>query len=185
MSAPENIVTAVARPWGEARAGKCYTNVQDMIRQMGGQMCYGWALTDFGPHRSCGSQNPPPLYRRWLNHVVWRDPSGQFWEVTPNSVIGSPTELQFRDTEFVPDARAVFEIRPDGEWFTRHTQYVAVRPEGAHVTELLTQAQHSIDAAARHDLLRAAALQFAGFRPREWKIETIGQRTGSIWLIAE
>ena len=29
------------------------------------------------------------------------------------------------------------------------------------------------------------ALKAAGFQPREWKVESIGERTGSIWLIVE
>ena len=57
----------------------------------------------------------------------------------------------------------------------------------ADVAELLTTAQHAVGDEARNYWLSRAlsALQLAGFRPREWKVETIGERTGSIWLIAE
>jgi hypothetical protein len=55
------------------------------------------------------------------------------------------------------------------------------------VAELLAQAQHATTEHLRLYWLRKAleALLPAGFQPREWKVETIGNRTGSIWLIAE
>jgi hypothetical protein len=186
VSALQNIVTVLPRPPGAARVGKCYNNVKEMIRQSGGEMCYGWALTDFGPHRCNGHHDPLPLYRRWLNHVVWRDATDQLWEASPNAVIGDYAEGQFMPTEFLPDPGATFEIISDEEWFPRHSRYVPVRPEGMAVVELLTNAQHAVRESRTFWLQRAlAALEPAGFRPREWKVETIGERTGSIWLIAE
>jgi hypothetical protein len=181
-----DIVVAAARPWDGARVGKCWNNVQEMVRRHGGQACYGWALTDFGPHRASGSRQPPPLYRRWLNHVVWGDANGQLWEVSPNAVIGDPSQAQFRDTEFEPDLEATFEIISDDEWFTRPSRYIAERPEGALVADLLNRAQLSPRAQLNYCLGQALhALKDAGFQPREWKVESIGDRTGSIWLIAE
>jgi hypothetical protein len=98
-----------------------------------------------------------------------------------------PTKLQFATTEFIVDAEATFTIVSDDEWFPRPTRYVPLRQEGVRVTELLTQAQHAKDDQTRTHWLREAlmALQTAGFRPREWKVETIGDWTGSIWLIAD
>jgi len=181
-----NVLVAAPAPWQGARVGKCYNNVQAMVSQRGGEAVYGWALTDYGPHRAFGGKEPP-LYRRWLNHVVWRDPEGQLREVSPNAVIGNYEQQEFLATEFVPDPSATFEIISDEVWFTRPTRYVPLRPEGVVVTDLLTQAQLAIGDSARHYWLREAltALAMAGFRPREWKVETVGQRTGSIWLIAE
>jgi hypothetical protein len=157
-----------------------------MIRHHGGDFCYGWALTDFGPHRASGDREPPPLYRRWLNHVVWQDIAGHLWEVTPGAFIDDPSKTEFLDTEFIPDSPATFEHYSDTEWFTRPSQYIALRPEGVAVVELLTKAQHSTgedrDAVLQPALM---ALKPAGFRPREWKVELVGPRTGSIWLIAE
>src|SRR3954464_13521359 len=106
---PENVVTAAPLPWDDARVGKCYNNVNEMVKRRGGEMAYGWALTDFGPHRCNGLGDPPPLYRRWLNHVVWRDTSGQLWEVTPNAVIDNHKECHFAPTIFLPDEDATFE----------------------------------------------------------------------------
>lgn len=181
-----DIVTVPPFPWDEAKAGKCYNNVKEMIRRYGGQFCYGWALTDFGPHRCNGHRNPPPLYRRWLNHVVWRDGNGLLWEVSQNSVIDDRAQTQFVATEFLPDPDATFEIRSDEEWITRHSRYISLRPEGIPVVRLLTQAQHATGEARTSCLQQAlAALQRAGFRPREWKVELIGDRTGSIWLLAD
>jgi hypothetical protein len=184
---PKMVHLVPPAPWAEARVGKCYSNVQAMIARHGGDALYGWALTDFGPHRASSGQEPPPLYRRWLNHVVWRDPNGRCWEVTPNAVIDNHAERQFIATEFLAEPTATFEVLSDEEWFTRPSRYVPLRPEGVLVTDLLTQAQHAVGGQARNYWLREAlaALQRAGFRPREWKVETIGERTGSIWLIAE
>src|SRR5207244_2870067 len=41
-------------PWDEASPGKCFRNVQTIIDRHGGEPVYGWALTDFGPHRAFG-----------------------------------------------------------------------------------------------------------------------------------
>src|SRR6266481_6961568 len=147
-------------PWPGAQVGKCYNNVQAMISRRGGEALYGWALTDFGPHRALGGSEPP-LYRRWLNHVVWRDPEGQLWEVSPNAVIGNYQEQQFLATEFVPEPSATFDVMSDEVWYTRPTRYVALRPEGVVVTDLLTQAQHATSDAARNYWLREALTALA------------------------
>jgi len=173
--------------WDGALVGKCYNNVQRMIRERGGAACYGWALTDYGPHQAGGAPGEP-LYRRWINHVVWRDPAGLLWEVSPNTIIDSaaPQKL-FRPTEFLPEQEATFEVLSETEWFTRATRYIPTRPEGFAVAELLAQAQHATTDDLRTYWLRKAlaSLAAAGFTPREWRVETIGNRTGSIWLIAE
>jgi len=174
-------------PSAEALVGKCYNNVSAAIKQYGGKAVYGWAVTDFGPHRLSGSKKPAALYRRWLNHVVWRDPQGKVWEVSPNAVIDDHSEREFLPTEFIPDPLATFEIASDNEWFTRPSRYIPVRPEGITVTAHLTKAQHAGTVEERNCWLGEAlkALAAAGFRPREWKVEMVGHRTGSIWLIAE
>src|SRR5436190_23810465 len=77
-------LTVPPRAGDEARVGKCYNNVMAAISRHGGQAVYGWALTDLGPHRLGSGKTPAPLYRRWLNHVVWRDAHGKLWEVSPN-----------------------------------------------------------------------------------------------------
>jgi len=100
----------------EAQVGKCYNNVIGAIKRHGGEAVYGWALTDFGPHRVSGSTTPAPLYRRWLNHVVWRDAQGKVWELSPNAVIDDRSSPQFLPTEFIPDPTATFEIWSDKDW---------------------------------------------------------------------
>jgi len=184
---PNQRVVAPPAPWNEARVGKCYWNVLQMIGRHGGQAVYGWALTDFGPHRLHGRRDLPPLYRRWLNHVLWRDQQGQVWEVSPNMRIDQPGQTEFRPTEFLLDPDVTFEIVCEDNWQTRPCRYVPLRPEGVLVAELLTKAQHAVGDQVRNEWLGRAlsALQLAGFRPREWKVETIGDRTGSISLIAE
>jgi hypothetical protein len=177
--------------WEGAQVGKCYTNVQTMIRQRGGRAMYGWALTDYGPHQR-GQSPKPPLYRRWLNHVVWCDPQGLLWEVTPcRSVEPCPGEAsdppQFLPTEFVPDPEATFELISDEVWYSRPTRYIPTRVEGVAVAEHLTQAQYARSDEVRQYWLRKAlaALVPAGFQPLEWKVELVDDRTGSIWLFAD
>src|SRR5262245_11077288 len=99
---PSNVQFVRPLAWDDALTGKCYRNVRAMIDRHGGEAVFGWALTDYGPHRAFGGSEPP-LYRRWLNHVVWRDPQGKLWEVTPNTVIGCQGERQFVATEFLED----------------------------------------------------------------------------------
>ena len=47
-------LTVPPRASDEARVGKCYNNVQATKCQRGGEAIYGWAVTDFGPHRAFG-----------------------------------------------------------------------------------------------------------------------------------
>jgi hypothetical protein len=171
----------------EARVGKCYNNVQAAIARHGGEATYGWALTDFGPHRGRGGKLPPPLYRRWLNHVLWRDPRGKVWEVTPNAVVDNHSVREFKPTEFILDATATFEIITNEEWYTRPARYLPVRPEGVSTADCLTKAQLAQDERERNHWLGEALRSIAalGFRPLEWKVEMVGRRMGSIWLIAE
>jgi len=180
------IISVSAYPWAEGRVGKCYINVKEMIRRHGGGLCYGWALTDFGPIRRSSRHDPPPLYRRWINHVVWQDHDGRLWEVTPIAVIDDHSQSTFTSTDFLPDSQATFDIVSDEEWLTRPSRYVALRPEGVSVARLLTHAQHATGDIRNSYLQQALeALRPAGFQPREWKGEFIGERTGSLWLIAD
>ena len=99
-------------------------------------------------------------------------------------------DIEFLQTEFLSDPTATFQVVSDDEWYTRPSRYVPVRPEGEEVANLLTQAQAAVKEARLYWINKAlAALGKAGFRPREWKVETIrekaGTRTGSIWLVAD
>lgn len=182
-----NVLVAEPLRSDEARVGKCYNNVQMAIAQHGGEAAYCWALTDFGPHRARGGNQPAPLYRRWLNHVLWRDPRGKVWEVTPNAVVDNHRIREFKPTEFILDASATFEIITEEEWYTRPARYLPLRPEGVVTADCLTKAQFAKDEYERNHWLGEAlrAIAALGFRPLEWKVEMVGRRMGSIWLIAE
>ncbi len=172
--------------WGGAKLTACYRNVSELIKRHGGTHCYGWALAEFGPCRLYDSWEPQPLFRRWINHVVWRDITNRLWDPSPHVAVEDPSVWKFLPTEFVVDPLATFTILPDGDWITQHARYVPVRPEGIPVTDLLTQATHSTGD-TRSNLLCAAldAMKPLGFVPDSWHLEVIGERTGNIWLTAK
>jgi hypothetical protein len=180
-----SVVTVPPKPWPAARLGKCLTNVQEMIRQHGGEQVCGWAI-DYGPLRLHGWY-PPPLYSRWLNHVVWRDPQGNLWEVSPHLALNDTQELLFQATQFLIDPTATLDVSSEDDWGSRPCRYIALRPEGVEVVKRLERAQAAITSDVRTHWIKEAlaALTPAGFTPREWKVETIGQRTGTIWLLAD
>jgi hypothetical protein len=155
-----------------------------MVRRHGGEICYGWALADFGPHRLSQAHEPPPLYRRSVNHVVWRNPQGELFEVTPGKFIIDQTKAQFIATDFLPYPRTTTDVVSQ-YWFGQRSRYVALRQEGERVAELLNYAQTTSREDLPHCLKRALdALRDAGFQPHDWKVEAFGDRIGSIWLIA-
>jgi hypothetical protein len=118
--------------------------------------------------------------------VVWRDAAGDLWEVTPQSANGGDNGLCFEATEFAIDPAAAFEFAPDGSWRRGPSRYVALRPQGKPVVELLTQAQLVAGNDQKRCLEMAlVALQVAGFQPREWRLGSMGKHGRNIWLIVE
>jgi hypothetical protein len=180
------IVVVPPFEWDDAKVTACYRNVSELIAMHGGTHCYGWALAEYGPCRLCESSAPAPLFRRWINHVVWRDAHGLLWDPSPHVAVQDPSLCKFLPTDFVVDPQATFTILPDGNWITQHARYVPVRPEGIPVTDLLTRAQHSTGEERSRLLCDALyALQPLGFAPDSWHLEVIGERTGNIWLTAK
>lgn len=60
------------KPWGNALAGECFTNVDRYVREHGGRRLLGWRLM------------------RWANimvdseaHAVWESPAGELLDITP------------------------------------------------------------------------------------------------------
>jgi hypothetical protein len=172
-------------PWDGGRPQECYDNVAYLVDLLGGSLVYGWALADSGP-LSAVRLSQPPLFGRWINHAVWRDGGGKLWEVTPRFEVGNLQRVGWSATRFVPDAKAVFHSNDDGCW-SQPARYVALRSEGERLANLLCRAELETDEGIRLHLLRAALaeLAFAGFTPKECRIESCGTRTNNIWLIAE
>ena len=179
------VVTAAPRPWAGAKLGKCLANVREMVCREGGEAVCGWALEQ-GPLRQQGWY-PPPLYCRWLHHVVWRDTAGMVWEVSPNIRFECEGGVCFLPTQFYADPAAEFRGEDGDEWASLPCCYLPLRPEGEAVAGYLTRGQAATKEADRNHWIQEAlaGLKAAGFVPREWKVETVGQRTGTIWLIAE
>jgi hypothetical protein len=174
-------VTVPAFPDANGVPRKCHQNVAAIVSSLKGEFAFGWALSHIGPLLLSGGPKPP-LYSRWVNHVMWRDPAGHLWEVTPQYEAENQARTTWCSTTFIPDRDAVFEgISP------RAAQYVAVRPEGEMVAQLLNLAQKADGDQGRLHLLRMAlaAIEPHGFRPKRCRVESIGSRTSSIMLFAE
>jgi hypothetical protein len=157
--------------WDGAAPGRCYDNVLAMIRRHGGQAVFGWAVAEYGPLHVGGGQQLP-LYRAWFNHVVWCDPSGNLWEVSP-SRHNRNHALAFTGVGFLPDPQAGFLVDSQQDWHTSPPRYEPLREEGRPVADCLNRALAAQDAAGRTDCLASAyrALQEAGYSPREVRLE--------------
>jgi hypothetical protein len=169
----------------DATAGECWLNVAKTREALGGDVVYGWALAEYGPHVASRRQIAP-LYCRWVNHILWRDPSDRLWEVTPRRDMNDPAVVAWLRTYFVPDPEATFEFVADGIHWARPSWYVATRPEGQITAECLCRAERVSRELQEHWLDRAlASLEPAGFAPKKWIMENTGDRIKNIWLIAE
>lgn len=59
-------------PAPQAEVNDCYTAVEEMVRQQGGTVCYGWQIWEW-----------PLVMIEAEFHSVWRDPSGVLHDITP------------------------------------------------------------------------------------------------------
>jgi hypothetical protein len=173
-------------PWSGGKPGQCHDNVLDMIRRHGGDQVYGWALAEYGPFTTRGWY-PPPLYRRWVNHVVWCDPCGNLWEVSPSVTHDDQEKYVFRSTEFLPDASAMFGRGTPQDWFRTGTRYVSLRQEGDEAAKYLTIAHAARSQDEMADAIRQAvnAVGVAGFQPKKVTVQHIGGNNTSIWIYAD
>ena len=182
----EGAIVVLPLPWKEAQAGRCYNNVQAIIRQRGGEAVFGWLLCENGPLQRNGGYQPP-LYRRWMNHVLWRDPEGRLWEVSPCAKENPADENTFITVNFLPDPAAKFDVTSDWHWTTRPSRYEPLRPEGRSLADYLRRAQDTDNPAERADWLMKAffALQEAGYRPKEMQLDAAGTRLTSVLCVVE
>src|SRR5690349_16909524 len=85
------VVKLKTRPMTGAEPLMCTRNVEKRIRACGGAAVYGWQVKRL------------PLYTHYAQHCVWRDDSGELWDVTPQfeevygeyAVVGWPDETEF------------------------------------------------------------------------------------------
>lgn len=180
------VIKVPPAPWAAGKAGHCHDNVLEMMQRHGGEAVYGWALAEFGPLTDRGWR-APPLYRRWVNHVVWRDTLGRLWEVSPRATVENHEEAGFQDTEFLPHSSAMPGQKALQDWFRTGTRYVPVRQEGTEAAKHLTLAQ----AAGSHEEMVLAinnavsAIGKAGFQPTKVVVQNIAGNTSSIWIYGD
>jgi hypothetical protein len=180
------VVKVPKAPWSGGKPGQCYENVLEMIRLHGGKQVFGWALAEFGPLATEG-RHASPLYRRWVNHVVWSDAAGNLWEVSPCATVEDESDVTFQDTEFIPDSSAMLGRTTLADWFRTSNRYVPVCHEGIEAAKYLTLAQA---AASQGEMVQAIqnavkAVGAAGFQPGKVVVQNIAGNTTNIWIYAD
>jgi len=182
------LVAAVPRvvlpfEWQGAAGRTCWHHVRRVIEARGGDFAYGWALASFGPTILTDRQ-VPPLYSRWVNHVVWRDALDRLWEVTPVRDEFDCTR-RWMPTTFIADAEARFEIATDETCCPQPAVYVAVRPEGECTADCLCEAERASPELQDLWLDRALdSIRETGLQPTNWRVKRVGQRLRDIWIVA-
>ncbi len=79
------------QPEGNCQPGRCFDNVDAIVRQFGGSTQHGWSMRE-----------RPSVFVEAEFHAVWRRPDGALIDVTPRTD-GAAGIL------FLPDSRAVWE----------------------------------------------------------------------------
>jgi hypothetical protein len=176
------VIVAETFGWAGANPGKCWHNVSQLTAAFGGTFAYGWALGDAGP-LSSGRQKVVPLYRRWVNHILWRDENGQLWEVTPR-VDELDHTITWEPTHFVLDDSAQFEIASEEICCPQPAVYVALRPGGEWTADCLCQAERAPRETQDEWVKRALyAIRLAGREPIHWRLKRVGDKLRDIWIV--
>jgi hypothetical protein len=164
-------------------AGKCWHNATYVINRFGGSLAYGWALSSTGPVPVSGSKLPA-LYGRWINHVVWRDPSDRLWEVTPHAdFFGSG--ITARAAIFVVDEYARFDTASEASCCPLPAVYIAMRPEGEWTADCLNAAERCPVELQAYWLDRALySVRQAGFTPTNWRVDRMHDKINDAWILA-
>jgi hypothetical protein len=163
----------------------CWHHVQQVIERLGGDFAYGWALANVGPTAPPGEQLTP-LYSRWVNHVLWREPKGLLWEVTPvRDEVNCG--LSWMPTVFIPDDDACFEIATDDICCPQPAVYVASSPEGEWASDCLCQAERASTREAQDQWVARSlyALNQAGYMATSWRVKRVGDKLRDIWIMAK
>ena len=126
----------------------------------------------------------PPLYYRWVNHVVWRDRNGLLWEGTPiRDEIDRTTS--WLPTTFVADENAEFVIASEEFCCPLPAVYVAARPEGEWTADCLCQLEQAGRSVQDLWLDRALfSLRQAGFEPTSRRVKRVGDILRNVWIYA-
>ena len=88
---PHQPLYVPVEPAPGARVAYCFDNSVKRAEQLGGEAVYGWAIWHW-----------PNVWFEAEHHAVWRRPSGELLDVTPQA--GSPERILF-----VPDPSAPYD----------------------------------------------------------------------------
>jgi hypothetical protein len=161
----------------------CWHHVRHVIQSLGGTFAYGWALGTPGPLVP-SNRLAAPLYARWVNHVLWLDPNGVLWEVTPVRD-ELDCKLRWEPTHFIRDDEAQFEIAADEICCPRPAVYVAVRPDGERTADCLCEAERASPETQGHWINAALdSIQQAGLVPVSWRVKRVGDKLRDVLVVA-
>jgi len=169
--------------WDGMPGRTCWHHVKQLIADRGGSFAYGWALGTPGPiDRS--PRFVVPLYNRWVNHVLWSDPAGQLWEVTPVRDELS-AKMMWEPTHFILDNEAQFEVASEEVCCPQPAVYVAIRPEGELAADCLSEAERAPREMQDHWVNKALdAVRQAGYVPTTWRVKRVGDKLRDVLIVA-
>jgi hypothetical protein len=121
ISAEAPLYVPVA-PASHARPAYCFDNSAEQAARHGGEAAYGWAIWHW-----------PGRWFEAEHHAVWREPSGDLLDVTPQP--GDPSRILF-----LPDPQAVYDpstfrpnvMGPDGHPLA--AEYIALVARRGDIT---------------------------------------------------
>ncbi len=111
----------------------CFTNVWRLMADKGGSMVMGWRV----------SRREDYICR--IHHAVWRKPSGELVDVSPqfdpdiSTALGEPHAALMKASEFEPDESATLV---DGR--TRPIQYLPTQPKYGKFVQYLERSERAI-----------------------------------------
>ncbi len=94
LSAPQ-LHFVPRRPLGWARHAYCYWNVRDCVANYGGQIIFGWLVTE---HKFL-------MLEAW-HHAVWKQNDGQLLDISPHGTTGMDDGI----TAFLEDPRQTYDL---------------------------------------------------------------------------
>jgi hypothetical protein len=120
------------RPWAPARPGRCFVDVERLVRLEGGALVTGWIVCE------------QTLYVQLLHHAVWRCPTtGELSSITPQIIYGIGSWRTYAGPiRFLPDPAAAMPGSGPGRR-ALPSRFVAGDPRHDCACEALSRAEQA------------------------------------------